>query len=153
MTKKNTNLTAEQKLVMFEDGTEPPGTSELNNEKREGSYHCANCDIKLFDSKTKYESGSGWPSFYDSLPDVFETKTDHLIGYARTEYHCKNCGGHHGHIFEDGPQPTGKRFCNNGICLIFKKKQLNLDEVNLKITCEKNFNIIYLCINNNFSQC
>ena len=80
MIKKNPNLTAEQKLVMFEDGTEPPGTSELNNEKREGSYHCANCGIKLFDSKTKYESGSGWPSFYQSLPDVFETKTDHLLG-------------------------------------------------------------------------
>ena len=83
---KKKNLTVEQKLVMFEDGTEPPGSSELNNEKREGSYHCANCDIKLFDSKTKYESGSGWPSFFQSLPDVFETKTDHLIGYARTEY-------------------------------------------------------------------
>ena len=98
MVKKNPNLTAEQKLVMFEDGTEPPGTSELNNEKREGSYHCANCGIKLFNSNSKYESGSGWPSFFESLPEVFETKTDHLIGYARTEYHCKNCGGHHGHI-------------------------------------------------------
>ena len=72
--------------------------------------------------KKKYESGSGWPSFYESLPDVFETKTDHHIGYARTEYHCKNCGGHHGHIFEDGPQPTGKRYCNNGVCLVFKPK-------------------------------
>ena len=71
---------------------------------------------------TKYESGSGWPSFYKSLPDVFETKTDHHIGYARTEYHCKKCGGHHGHIFDDGPEPTGKRFCNNGVCLVFKPK-------------------------------
>ena len=123
MNKKNPNLTIEQKLVMFEDGTEPPGTSELNSEKREGSYHCANCGVKLFDSNTKYESGSGWPSFYQSLPGVFETKTDHLLGYARTEYHCKNCGGHHGHIFEDGPQPTGKRYCNNGVCLIFKPKK------------------------------
>ena len=122
MKKKNTNLTAEQKLVMFEDGTELPGSSELNNEKREGAYHCANCGIKLFDSNTKYESGSGWPSFYKSLLDVFETKTDHLLGYARTEYHCKKCGGHHGHIFEDGPEPTGKRYCNNGVCLIFKEK-------------------------------
>ena len=77
----------------------------------------------VFDSKTKYESGSGWPSFYESLPDVFETKTDHHIGYARTEYHCKKCGGHHGHIFEDGPEPTGKRFCNNGACLVFKPKE------------------------------
>ena len=120
--KKNSNLSSEQKLVMFEDGTEPPGTSELNNEKREGSYHCANCGIKLFESKTKYESGSGWPSFFQSLPEVFETKTDHLIGYARTEYHCKNCNAHHGHVFDDGPKPTGKRYCNNGICLIFKQK-------------------------------
>ena len=77
---------------------------------------------KLFDSNTKYESGSGWPSFYQSLPDVFETKTDHLLGYARTEYHCKKCGGHHGHIFDDGPNPTGKRYCNNGVCLVFKPK-------------------------------
>ncbi len=79
MDKKNPNLSSVQKLVMFEDGTEPPGSSELNNEKRKGSYHCANCGVKLFDSQTKYESGSGWPSFYQSLPDVFETKTDHLI--------------------------------------------------------------------------
>ena len=112
MTKKNPNLTPEQKLVFFEEGTEPPGTSELNHEKREGSYYCANCDAKLFESNTKYES----------LPKVFETKTDYLLGYARTEYHCKNCGGHHGHIFDDGPKPTGKRYCNNGVCLIFKPK-------------------------------
>ena len=122
MTKNNPNLTAEQKLVMFEDGTERPGSSELNNEKRKGAYHCANCEIKLFDSNTKYESGSGWPSFYESLPNVFETKTDYLLGYSRIEYHCKNCGGHHGHIFEDGPKPTGKRYCNNGVCLVFKAK-------------------------------
>ena len=122
MTKKNSNLTAEQKLIMFEDGTERAGSSELNHEKREGSYHCANCGVKLFDSKTKYESGSGWPSFYQSLPDVFETKTDYLIGYARTEYHCKNCNAHHGHIFDDGPQPTGKRYCNNGVCLVFREQ-------------------------------
>ena len=109
MTKNNPNLTAEQKLVMFEDGTEPPGTSELNSEKREGNYHCAN-------------SGSGWPSFYQSLPNVFETKTDDLLGYERTEYHCKNCEAHHGHVFNDGPQPTGKRYCNNGVCLTFKPK-------------------------------
>ena len=79
-------------------------------------------ELKLFDSKTKYESGSGWPSFFESLPDVFETKTDHLLGYARTEYHCKNCKAHHGHVFDDGPQPTGKRYCNNGICLTFKNR-------------------------------
>ena len=123
MTKKiNPNLTEEQQSVLFEEGTELAGTSELNHEKREGSFHCVNCGEKLFDSNTKYESGSGWPSFYQSLPDVFETKTDYHLGYARTEYHCKKCGGHHGHIFEDGPEPTGKRYCNNGVCLTFKTK-------------------------------
>ena len=124
MKKINPNLSNIQNQILFEEGTEPPGTSELNNEKREGAYHCANCGVKLFDSNTKYESGSGWPSFYKSLPDVFETTTDYHIGYARTEYHCKNCGGHHGHIFDDGPKPTGKRYCNNGVCLIFKPKHV-----------------------------
>ena len=119
----NSNLTNQQKKVMFEEGTEIPGSSELNFEKREGFYHCANCSEKLFKSYTKYESGSGWPSFFKALPDAFETKTDHLIGYARTEYHCKNCGVHHGHIFDDGPDPTGKRYCNNGICLMFEPKK------------------------------
>ncbi len=118
----NKALTSEQKKVMFEEATEHPGSSKLNYEKREGFYHCANCDIKLFESSAKFESGSGWPSFYEEIPDAFEKKTDYLIGYARTEYHCKNCGVHHGHIFDDGPDPTGKRYCNNGICLIFKVK-------------------------------
>ena len=118
----NTNLTSEQKKIMFEEATERPNSSILNYEKREGSYHCANCGIKLFDSNAKFESGSGWPSFYKALPGIFETKTDYLLGYARTEYHCKNCCAHHGHIFDDGPDPTGKRYCNNGICLIFKPK-------------------------------
>jgi len=107
MKKINSKLSSEQKLILFEEATERPGS---------------NCDVKLFDSGSKYESGSGWPSFYESLPNVFETKTDHHIGYARTEYHCKKCGGHHGHIFEDGPKPTGKRYCNNGLCLVFKEK-------------------------------
>ena len=115
-------LTEEQKNILFEEGTEPPGSSSLNYEKREGSYYCVGCGTKLFDSSTKYESGSGWPSFYKSLPDVFETKTDHHLGYARTEYHCKKCGGHHGHIFEDGPNLTGKRYSNNSVCLLFKTK-------------------------------
>tara|TARA_Y100000996_G_scaffold20858_1_gene15261 strand:+ start:141 stop:515 length:375 start_codon:yes stop_codon:yes gene_type:complete len=119
----NPKLTVQQKKVMFEEGTETPGSSELNFEKREGAYYCANCDKKLFESNTKYESGSGWPSFYEASPDSFESKTDYLIGYARTEYHCKNCGVHHGHIFDDGPDPTGKRYCNNGICLIFIPKK------------------------------
>ena len=120
--KINPNLSAEQNTVLFKEGTQPPGSSELNKEKREGSYHCVNCDTKLFDSNSKYESGSGWPSFFRSLTDVFETKTDHHLGYPRTEYHCKKCGAHHGHIFDDGPKPTGKRYCNNGLCLIFKEK-------------------------------
>ena len=123
MKKNNLNLTAEQKLVLFDEETEVPGSSALNNEKREGSYHCANCGVKLFESATKYESGSGWPSFFKSLPDVFETKIDNLLGHPRTEYHCKNCGGHHGHIFDDGPEPTGKRYCNNGVCLNFRLKE------------------------------
>ena len=84
MKKINSKLSSEQKLILFEEGTERPGSSILNEEKREGSYHCVNCDVKLFESSSKYESGSGWPSFYVSLPNVFETKTDHHIGYART---------------------------------------------------------------------
>ena len=94
--------------------------------------------------KTKYESGSGWPSFYESLPDVFETKTDHHIGYARTEYHCKKCGGHHGHIFNDGPQPTGIRYCNNGVCLVFKTKKLDKKNLNKIMEKEKSIQTITL---------
>ena len=85
----DSNLTPEQNYILKQEGTEPPGSSPLNNEKREGTYHCAGCGIKLFDSNTKFDSGTGWPSFFKSLPDVFETKTDNLIGYPRTEYHCK----------------------------------------------------------------
>mgnify|MGYP001354900813 FL=1 len=117
------DLTPEQNYILKQEGTEPPESSPLNNEKREGSYHCAGCDIKLFDSDMKFDSGTGWPSFYKSLPNVFETKTDNHIGYERTEYHCKNCKGHHGHLFDDGPKPTGKRYCNNGTCLVFKPKE------------------------------
>ena len=120
--KKNKNLSKDQKDVLFNEATEPPGSSFLNNEKRNGSYHCVNCDAKLFESSKKYESGSGWPSFFESLPDALETKKDNLIGSPRIEYHCKKCGSHHGHIFDDGPRPTGKRYCNNGVCLTFKHK-------------------------------
>ena len=118
----NIKLTSEQRKIMFEEATEKPRSSQLNYEKREGGYHCANCGIKLFESVTKYESGSGWPSFTEALPGVFKTKTDYLLGYARTEYHCSYCGAHHGHIFDDGPEPNGKRYCNNGLCLIFIPK-------------------------------
>ena len=120
--KLNKYLTPEQHHILHREGTEPPGSSHLNKEKREGDYYCVGCGTKLFNSSMKYDSGSGWPSFFSSLPNVFETKTDTNIGYERTEYHCKKCGGHHGHIFEDGPKPTGKRFCNNGLCLVFKPK-------------------------------
>ena len=119
----DSNLTPEQNYILKQEGTEPPGSSPLNNEKREGTYYCAGCGIKLFDSSMKFDSGTGWPSFFKSLPNVFETKTDNLIGYPRTEYHCKNCKGHHGHLFHDGPKPTGKRYCNNGTCLVFKPKK------------------------------
>jgi peptide-methionine (R)-S-oxide reductase len=98
---------------------ERAGTSSLNAEKRRGTYHCVACDLPLFISEMKYESGTGWPSFFDTLPDAFGLKTDYLLLYPRTEYHCARCGGHHGHLFNDGPRPTGKRYCNNGVCLKF----------------------------------
>jgi peptide-methionine (R)-S-oxide reductase len=116
-------LEPEQFLIMREEGTEMPGSSNLNDEKRKGFYHCVGCDQKLFGSDMKYDSGSGWPSFFKSFENVFETKTDHLLGYPRIEYHCNKCGGHHGHIFDDGPKPTGKRYCNNGKVLTFKEEK------------------------------
>lgn len=116
-------LNSEEFMILREESTEMPGSSDLNDEKRKGSYHCVGCDQKLFSSKMKYNSGSGWPSFFQSFENVFETKTDHLQGYPRTEYHCIKCGGHHGHIFDDGPKPTGKRYCNNGKVLTFKEEK------------------------------
>ena len=116
----NLNLTEEQKKIMFKEGTEKPFTSSLNNEKRKGFFHCANCGAKLFASNSKFDSGTGWPSFSEALPGAFKTKIDYSFGIKRVEYHCAKCGAHHGHVFDDGPKPTGKRFCNNGLCLIFK---------------------------------
>ena len=122
LTKKiyNKNLSEEQKKIMFEDGTERPFSSPLNNEKRNGYYHCANCGAKLFASSSKFDSGTGWPSFSEALPGAFKTKIDNSFGMRRVEYHCAKCGAHHGHVFNDGPKESGKRFCNNGLCLIFK---------------------------------
>ena len=115
----NPKLTNEQKDIMFNEGTERPFTSSLLDEKRVGFYHCANCGAKLFASNAKFDSGTGWPSFSEALPGAFNTKIDYSFGMKRIEYHCANCGAHHGHVFLDGPTATGKRFCNNGLCLIF----------------------------------
>ena len=116
-------LTTEQFNVLRKAGTERAFTSALNDEKRRGTFHCVACDLPLFGSEMKYDSGTGWPSFFKTLPDAFETSTDYLLIYPRTEYHCARCGGHHGHVFDDGPQPTGKRWCNNGVALKFVPTQ------------------------------
>lgn len=115
-------LTPEQFRVLRKEGTEPPFTSPLDKEKRPGTYHCAGCDLPLFTSEMKFDSGTGWPSFYDVLPGHVETRTDYKLFLPRTEYHCARCGGHQGHVFKDGPEPTGLRYCNNGVALRFRPR-------------------------------
>ena len=118
-----TFLPADAFRVLREESTERAGTSALNEEKRAGVFACAGCGLPLFTSEMKYESGTGWPSFFTSIPGAFETKKDYFLIYPRTEYHCIRCGGHHGHLFDDGPPPTGQRWCNNGVALRFLPRQ------------------------------
>lgn len=112
-------LTTEQFEVLRKDGTERSLSSPLNDEKRKGTYVCVACELPLFYSDKKYDSGTGWPSFYDVIEGHVETKRDWKLIYPRTEYRCAKCGGHQGHLFEDGPEPTGLRYCNNGVALKF----------------------------------
>tara|TARA_B110000259_G_scaffold36074_1_gene40560 strand:- start:178 stop:657 length:480 start_codon:yes stop_codon:yes gene_type:complete len=115
-------LRPEEYDVLRKEGTERPNSSVLNNEKRVGDYLCVGCDSKIFTSEMKFDSGTGWPSFYDYIPGSLEFKTDFKIVIPRKEYHCAKCQGHHGHVFKDGPEPTGLRYCNNGIVLKFIPK-------------------------------
>jgi peptide-methionine (R)-S-oxide reductase len=112
-------LSSEEYYILRKEGTERPGTSILNDEKRKGTYHCVGCEQPLFSSDMKFDSGTGWPSFFDYLPNALEFKTDFKLVIPRKEYHCSRCGGHHGHVFKDGPEPTGLRYCNNGLVLNF----------------------------------
>lgn len=112
-------LEPERYSVLFEDGTERAFTSPLNGEKRQGTFICAACHLPLFRSDAKYESGTGWPSFFEAMEGHVRTKRDFKLILPRTEYHCARCGGHQGHVFKDGPEPTGQRYCNNGLALKF----------------------------------
>lgn len=113
-------LTEQQYAVLREEATERPFTSPLNDEKRKGMFHCAGCDLPVYSSETKFDSGTGWPSFWQAEEDAVRTAEDRSFFMVRTEVHCRRCGGHFGHIFDDGPQPTGMRHCINGLALNFK---------------------------------
>ena len=115
-----TRLTPEQYHIMREHGTERPGSCALLYEKRPGTFYCAGCDTPLFEGKVKFESGTGWPSFNDPIPGSVDTVTDRSFGMVRTEVNCGTCGSHLGHVFPDGPPPTGLRYCINGVALNFK---------------------------------
>ncbi len=112
-------LTPEQYEVLRQAGTEPAFTGRYWNAHDDGTYRCAGCGTELFTSDTKFDSGTGWPSFFDPIPGHVETKRDFKLIWPRTEYHCARCGGHQGHVFDDGPRPAGKRYCNNGLALRF----------------------------------
>ncbi len=113
-------LSPAQYRVLREEDTERPFTSPLDDEKRAGTFHCAGCDLPLYASEAKYDSGTGWPSFWEPLPNAVATRADWGLFGRRTEVHCRRCGGHLGHVFDDGPKPTGKRYCMNGAALVFK---------------------------------
>ena len=113
-------LTPAEYRVMREEGTERAGSSPLDKLYDPGVYHCRGCDLPLYDASTKFDSGTGWPSFYAPLPDAIGTKQDRKLFMLRTECHCSRCGSHLGHVFDDGPQPTGQRHCLNGVSLVFK---------------------------------
>lgn len=115
--------------VLFHEATEPPGSSPLNKEKRAGTFLCAACYNPLFDASTKFESGTGWPSFWQPLDEAIGSKRDFKLLLPRTEYHCARCGGHQGHVFNDGPEPTGLRYCNNGLALHFAPEGEALPEL------------------------
>lgn len=122
-------LEPRQYAVLFEDDTERPFSSPLNSETRSGTFVCAACGLPLFESKTKFKSTTGWPSFYAPIQGNVATKVDHKLLYPRTEYHCRRCGGHQGHVFDDGPAPTGQRWCNNGVALKFVPAEEPLPEL------------------------
>ena len=122
-------LPSETYRILFEEDTEFACSSGLLTEKRDGTFVCAACFQPLFDSRAKYESGTGWPSFWQPLPGAVATKTDFKLILPRTEYHCARCGGHQGHVFDDGPKPTGKRYCNNGVALRFVRREEKLPEL------------------------